>query len=321
MKKIIDDSRLIYKCCSLYYEDNMGQQEISDYLGISRATVSRMLNIGREQGIVKIQVVNPVQFSYGKLEKALERKYGLKEVIVVEKTSLDTREDSFSKLSEKAALFLSQFFQDGDYIGVSMGYTLHKVINVKRAFPKEKNYRFVPIIGGISQGNVAKIDVQSNQIVKEFAKKFGGTYSQFYAPAVFSTKEARDSFLKEPSIRSIFDEFQKLNTLVMGIGYTERVGGTLISAGYVTQEELDGYAFDGAVGDVSLRFYDKDGNGEAYSEFNDRVAGMPVSMLKQVKNRIGIGEGKERSSAIEGAIKGGFINILITDIDCAEALL
>ena len=41
MKKIVDDLRLIYKVCCLYYEDDMRQQEISDYLGISRATVSR----------------------------------------------------------------------------------------------------------------------------------------------------------------------------------------------------------------------------------------------------------------------------------------
>ena len=34
MKKIVDDWRLIYKVCSLYYEDDMRQQEVSDYLGV-----------------------------------------------------------------------------------------------------------------------------------------------------------------------------------------------------------------------------------------------------------------------------------------------
>ena len=32
MKKIVDDWRLIYKVCSLYYEDDMRQQEVSDGL-------------------------------------------------------------------------------------------------------------------------------------------------------------------------------------------------------------------------------------------------------------------------------------------------
>nr|WP_287477588.1 hypothetical protein [Anaerostipes sp.] len=36
---------------------------------MSRATVSRMLQKGKEGGIVKVEVINPVQFSYGKLEQ------------------------------------------------------------------------------------------------------------------------------------------------------------------------------------------------------------------------------------------------------------
>ncbi len=33
MKKIVDDNRLIYKCCYLYYMDGLGQKEICDQLG------------------------------------------------------------------------------------------------------------------------------------------------------------------------------------------------------------------------------------------------------------------------------------------------
>ena len=50
------------------------------------------------------KVINPVQFSYNKLEKALERKYGLKEVIVVESSALDTKTESVSRMYERAAL-------------------------------------------------------------------------------------------------------------------------------------------------------------------------------------------------------------------------
>ena len=46
MKKIVDDERLIYKVCCLYYQDDMNQKEIGDYLGISRSSVLRMLQKG-----------------------------------------------------------------------------------------------------------------------------------------------------------------------------------------------------------------------------------------------------------------------------------
>ena len=48
---------------------------------------------------------------------------------------------------------------------------------------------------------------------------------------------------------------------------------------------------------------------------------MPLEMMKKVRNRIGIAGGENRAEAIRGAIKGGFINMLITNIDAAEKLL
>ena len=288
MKKIVDDWRLIYKVCSLYYEDDMRQQEVSDYLGISRATVSRMLQKGKESGIVRVEVINPVQFSYNKLEKALERKYGLKEVIVVESSALDTKTESVSRMYERAALYLSQFFKDGDWIGVTMGHTLHNIVKTNWAFEKDKKLMFVPIVGGIGQSTIEK---------------------------------AMEYFLKEKSISYIFDDFQKLDTLIMGIGIPQRVESTLVRAGYITGENLEEFAQDGVAGDIALHFFDEDGGTEKFRAFNDRVAGMPLEMMKKVRNRIGIAGGENRAEAIRGAIKGGFINMLITNIDAAEKLL
>ena len=321
MKKIVDDWRLIYKVCSLYYEDDMRQQEVSEYLGISRATVSRMLQKGKESGIVRVEVINPVQFSYNKLEKALERKYGLKEVIVVESSALDTKTESVSRMYERAALYLSQFFKDGDWIGVTMGHTLHNIVKTNRAFEKDKKLMFVPIVGGIGQSTIGKVDVQSNRIAQEFSKKFGGTYTQFLSPAVFSDQKAMEYFLKEKSVSYIFDDFQKLDTLVMGIGIPQRVESTLVRAGYITGEKLEEFANDGMAGDIALHFFDEDGNTEKFRAFNERVAGMPLEMMRKVRNRIGIAGGENRAEAIRGAIKGGFINMLITNIDAAEKLL
>lgn len=321
MKKIVDDWRLIYKVCSLYYEDDMRQQEVSDYLGISRATVSRMLQKGKESGIVRVEVINPVQFSYNKLEKALERKYGLKEVIVVESSALDTKTESVSRMYERAALYLSQFFKDGDWIGVTMGHTLRNIVKTNRAFEKDKKLMFVPIAGGIGQSTIDKVDVQSNRIAQEFSRKFGGTYTQFLSPAVFSEQKAMEYFLKEKSISYIFDDFQKLDTLIMGIGIPQRVESTLVRAGYITGENLEKFARDGMAGDIALHIFDEDGATEKFRAFNDRVAGMPLEVMKKVRNRIGIAGGENRAEAIRGAIKGGFINMLITNIDAAEKLL
>ena len=89
MKKIVDDERLIYKVCCLYYQDDMNQKEIGDYLGISRSSVLRMLQKGKEIGIVTIELNNPVSYNYGDMEKTLETMFGLRDVVLVEDSVLD----------------------------------------------------------------------------------------------------------------------------------------------------------------------------------------------------------------------------------------
>ncbi|MCQ2492583.1 MAG: sugar-binding transcriptional regulator [Lachnospiraceae bacterium] len=321
MKKIVDDLRLIYKCCDLYYTDNMTQQQICDSLGLSRATVSRMLRMGREQGIVRIEVINPINFDYGKLEKDLERKYGLKEVIIVDNQPLDTEEDKIQRLSEAGFDYLSHVFKDGDTIGLAMGYTLYNIANVRKTYDFDRQFLFVPLFGGISQARMGKVDVQANQIAMNFAQKFGGRYVQFLAPAVFQNEDVMKGFLQEKSVNYIYEYFDRLDSVVMGVGIPDRRDSTIVAAGYLEDKKMDEFVERGAIGDIALRIYNREGNMEPFREFNDKVASIPVHMLKKVKNRIGIAGGVDKVNAIKGAIRGKYINILITDIDCAQKML
>ena len=107
----------------------------------------------------------------------------------------------------------------------------------------------------------------------------------------------------------------------MGIGSPERGGSTMVSAGYIDEKKLDEFVERGAVGDIALRYFNKEGNTEPFREFNDKVASIPLDQLKKVENRIGIGGGVEKVNAIKGAIRAQFINILITDVDCAQKML
>lgn len=319
IKKIIDDTRLIFKCCSLYYDDEMSQQEICDHLSISRPSVSRMLRVGRELGIVKIEINNPYNLTYGKLERELEKKLGLREAIVVETSPIETGTERISSsLGEETLNFLVRTLDDGDVVGVSMGMTLQNVIRAKRNIEEKVNCTFVPIIGGIGE---SRLDIHSNYIAGEFAKIFGGDCVQFFSPAIFSSATILEGFLKEKAVKSIFNWYRKVNTVVMGIGIPERGGSTLVETGYIDGEILDSFVKAGAVGDISLRFFDENGNMEKFKEFNDRVAGIPIEKLKKIQKRIGIAGGANKAHAVMSAIKGSFLNILITDLECATALL
>jgi len=75
------------------------------------------------------------------------------------------------------------------------------------------------------------------------------------------------------------------------------------------------------VGDISLQFYDTNGNTEPFREFNERVAAIPLVELRLINNRIGIASGAEKVETVYGALIGGFVNILVTDQHCAEKLI
>jgi len=321
MRKVIDDKRLIYKCCKLYYEEDLSQQEIANRLDVSRVSVSRMLQAGKEQGIVVVRVVSPDLLEYSRLEQKLARLFGLKEAVVVETSPLNTRYDHINALGMETLNLLETYLHDGDLVGVSMGMTLHNICLVPRRETESIHCTFVPLLGGISNGRSSAANIHSNQIALEFARLFGGEYVEFYAPAVFSDKTVLEGFLKEQSMQSVLRYYKELKTVITGIGIPNPNSSTMFKAGYISAEDLHALANNGVVGDMSLQYFDQYGNTKAYRTFNDRVAGMPLEQLRQVENKICIGSGLHKAAALYGALQGGYVNILVTDEECALRLI
>lgn len=321
MKKIVDDLRLIYKCCCLYYLDDMSQQEICNHIGISRATVSRLLKAGRDTGIVNIQVKNPVSLSYGELERKIEKEFGIKEVVVANGSPLDSKEEQMNRINTEALRYLSRLFKDGDYVGVSMGSTLNNVVKDTPDVNEKSECIFVPVVGGISSNQQSDRSIHANEIANSYANKFGGKAIQFFAPALFADITVMKGFMKEKPVQEVLNYYEKLSTVVMGVGIPEIGGSTLVQHGYVEKQQLQKYIDDGVVGDLSLKFFDRNGDTDKFKEFNDRVSGLSLSQLKTISNRVGIASGKQKAEALLGAIRGGMINMLITDLECAEELL
>ena len=54
-----NDLRLMTKVARMYYEENMRQADIARQLGVSQATVSRLFNRAKEEGVVRITINTP----------------------------------------------------------------------------------------------------------------------------------------------------------------------------------------------------------------------------------------------------------------------
>ena len=70
-------------------------------------------------------------------------------------------------------------------------------------------------------------------------------------------------------------------------------------------------------GDLTL-----DANGDPVaSSFDQRVIGISRDDIMRVPRRIGVAGGTEKTEANRAAVRGGWVNLLITDLQVAEALV
>ena len=76
----------------------------------------------------------------------------------------------------------------------------------------------------------------------------------------------------------------------------------------------------GAVGDVCNRFFDAAG-ALVPSELDDRVVGIDPATFRSIPRRVGLAGGERKREAVRAALLGGWVNVLVTDLATARALL
>jgi len=76
----------------------------------------------------------------------------------------------------------------------------------------------------------------------------------------------------------------------------------------------------GAVGDISLHYYNASGV-DVLEPSENPVIGMTLNQLQHCEHVVGVAGGIDKVEAIKGALRGGYIDVLITDRVTAEAIV
>ena len=76
----------------------------------------------------------------------------------------------------------------------------------------------------------------------------------------------------------------------------------------------------GAVGDMLCHFIDRDGR-LVPSDIEDRLISTSLETLRSLDNVIGVAAGENKAEAILAALRGGYLDILITDETTAAGIL
>ncbi len=312
------DFRLLSKVASLYYHQNYSQLEIANKLSLSRPKVSRLLKEARERGVVRI-TVNYSDKNYVNLEVKLEEKYHLKEVVIVDIDSDSYSEESpFLKrqMGAEAASYLQRIITKGDVLGVTWGTTLQEMVESIR--PQQiEDLHIVQLLGGVGP---PEAKAHAADLSRRVAHLFYGSLTLLPAPGIASNPESRKALLSDNQVKSAYDLFPKVTKAFIGIGSLSTNPVLETENGLVDPETRDKLLENKAVGDISLRFFDKNGK-PVKTTLEERLIGIDLNQLKNIKNVVAIAGGKSKIEAIKGALRGGYIDVLITDIITASTLV
>ncbi|WP_229715802.1 sugar-binding transcriptional regulator [Mangrovihabitans endophyticus] len=295
--------QLLYRAAKLYYVQDATQAEIADQLGTSRATVSRLLSEARRLGIVKIEVVEPVEDDVSTLAAQTAEALGLSAV------HLSTMGSSTpGALGPAVATALSRIGLDpGDVLIVSSGRTVFEVAQAD--LPALPGVQVTPTVGGQDDPNAW---YQTNEITRMVAAKIGGTPTFLYAPAL-PGPDLHQLLLADPSIRRVTRLWENARCALLGVG-----------APPATRSSIPAFvpigAVASAVGDVCNHFFDRDGNDVPFPG-GDRLIATSVELLRRIPASIAVAAGEVKVPAIAAGARAGYFNQLVTDVPTAKALV
>lgn len=311
----IDELRLMAKVAWMYYTQGLRQTEICDRLAIHQSTVSRLLTRAERDGIVRITVSLPPG-THTEVEESLQSRFGLNDAVVVD--CFGDEAQIARDLGAAAAFYLENTLKPSDIIGISSwSAALLHMVNAMHPSHRFKSNRVVQILGGVGSPNA---EVHATQVTRRLADLIGGESTLLPAPGVVGSRGARDVLLRDRFVRETLDLFPRITLALVGIGATEPSRGLASSGNIFSPQEIKLLASKGAVGDICLRFFDASGR-QVITELNDRVISMELAQLRSVRRVVGVAGGVRKTQAIQGALAGRLINVLITDLATARRLL
>jgi deoxyribonucleoside regulator len=289
----------------LYYELGETQEAIARVVGVTRPQVSRLLKEAREQGVVEIRIVDSAEAPSGAGED-LRAEFGLRAVHLAPTTDAPA-DVARRRVGKLAGQLLREILRGGMVVGVGDGAAMSATADGLEP-GSQVDATIVPLCGGFWRPT-AGVDP-----ARRIADALGAAGYALHAPGVLDDPAVRDALLAHEGVRSVTELWRRLDVAILGIGAPT---WTSASVGPRAMAELEA---DGAVGEVLIAPFDRSGRLVAPS-LRERTIAFDARDLSRLPIAIGVAEGRAKVEPILGALRGRLINILVTDVATAEAVL
>lgn len=303
---------LLAAVANLYYCSDLTQNEIAERLYISRPKVSRMLKEARELGIVEISIHEPWERNLD-YEQRLRNAFGLENVrVVVSQNS--GKEKEAEKIAEAVSYYLDSVVKPGMVLGISWGNTLYHIVkHISTNNRKNIPVTVVPIMGA---ANIKSPEKDAMDLAKDLASAYGGKYYYIYAPLFVKDKALRDNLVREANIQNVLELSARADIILTSVGSIVYKSWS----DYLSKKTLETLEQKGAVGHMGGHFFDREGQ-ELATSLAEKMIGIHLTDIRQCRDVVCAVCGESKAEAVLGALRGGLINTLIIDENCAGRVL
>jgi deoxyribonucleoside regulator len=290
----------------LYYELGETQGRVAELLGVTRPQVSRLLKQARAEGIVEIRIVDRTA-EVSRAGGALRERFGLEGVHLA--PSLHGPEDLTRRsIGRLAAQVLRSAIRDGAIVGIGDGASVSATADAMAETTSPVAATIVPLCGGYWFSGAAR------EPFRRIADAVGATVQGLLAPGLVDDAATKSALYAHAGVRSILELWERLDVALFGIG------GRSWSAASLGGEIADEIDRRDAVGEVLIAPFDAEGR-FVCDALRDRVIAFDARRLSSVPITIGVAGGLSKVEPILGALRGGLVTTLVTDVRTAEAVL
>ena len=297
----------------LYHVAGNTQHEIARKLQISRPTAQRLVAFALERGLIKVRVNHKVA-SCLELAIALRERFNLGVCDIVPVNG-DNADQILRKIAVAAAQVVEFYLNDErpKIVALGSGQTIKAVISELNTLVRPQ-HRVLSLVGTIARDGSSN----PNDAALQAAEKIGAKCFLIPAPLLADSEEERKQWCNHRLYRIVEDLSNKVDVAFVGIGDI-RPGCPLHRDGFLTGEEVEELAKAGAVGDYLGWAFDQDG-ARVRASTQQRVTS--IKLNRQVKRPvIAFSGGEHKAEAVLGALRGQWINGLVTDESCARTIL
>ena len=266
--------------------------------------VNRLLDKARKAGIIQFSV-REGDYKRMIVERELITQFGLKDAFVV--PSPINEQDINESVAQAAAMYIHERLDKSGYINMGYGDTSSRILN-HLANICEFPVNVVSLTGGVNY-----------YLPNTRSSIFNAKLYLTPAPLLMASEDIVKAMEQEPSVKQIRHMATLAQMSIVGIGGVDS-NATLLTNGTLNHSDVLLLSMQGAVGDMLCHFIDKDGN-VIQSSLERRLMSTSLEQLKEMNNSIGVAGGNTKAEAILAALKGKYLDVLITDETTASNVL